>query len=916
MKMRLVFPLILISSLFLSGCDSSDGLLDDKESTDHIVPERPEPGDPKRPRPSEDAPVITSDVHTIYDVDGQPILFRGINLEYGGEVEFNKSLGIDAVAAVGSNVVRLLLNEDTTANTLETALRQIVNANLVAILSLNGPGGEPFCTDNQEALVGSVEKLWLDRWLPVLAQDQFQPYMMFNLARGWGPVGINDANSSGYLGYLANYKTAIREIRKAGFKVPLVIDAPGCGEDFNAFLGDRARELRVADLEGNTVLSLSAYGELWNSPDELNFNLTAMANESAPFILAEMGGSGSQGESSVDHLAIMAKAMGDNALIFDIPWVTADDKATYAQIFETPLNLVGAAVLYDLFVPRQYVTEGNLQINLFLEDSAGRTAIIEQMVSALRRDNWTKVRREIAGLNSVITHSENPIDLTAITKLGFSFAANGKSETIRGDIRVDNVVIERGGEPEPILNATFSSATEGFQRSWGAGAGLTENPVAAVDGALHIQPVWGVDANDGDGGGNARTQIEVSNYTPLSFDMSQPFSVSLDVFIPEEYAEENIQFTFVLKDGGWQYGQLYWVGDADLPRGVTTTLKIDVEDISALPGISNSFVGVGPPNAVAFAFSGITSAKSEPIVVDNFRITVPSQLNANELFRAGFDADTGGFSRSWGAGAETGAAPITQENGELSVLPVWGAGANDGDGGGSATAKIEVSNYAALAMDMAEPFTIAMDIFIPEEYASESLELKIFVKDGGWQYAQIGYFGHAQLMRGVTQPITVEITNILNEASYLAPDFSAAGAPNAFGFEIGGVTTLKSEPIRVDNFVVSKPEAAKEVVMAFDFSAEDQVSAFQATPSASTFTESALTMSRQQDYGVAPFGWLAWSWYGNSGDKAVLDLSTEEAFEIPAAQAVSLTERGVEIIQGPNGIVETAEPVNFPVEVE
>jgi hypothetical protein len=45
-------------------------------------------------------------------------------------------------------------------------------------------------------------------------------------------------------------------------------------------------------------------------------------------------------------------------------------------------------------------------------------------------------------------------------------------------------------------------------------------------------------------------------------------------------------------------------------------------------------------------------------------------------------------------------------------------------------------------------------------------------------------------------------------------------------------------------------------------------------------------------------------------------LSTEESFEIPASQTVSLTERGMEIIEGPNGIAETAEPVNFPAVAE
>src|SRR5690606_27179173 len=110
-------------------------------------------------------------------------------------------------------------------------------------------------------------------------------------------------------------------------------------------------------------------------------------------------------------------------------------------------------------------------------------------------------------------------------------------------------------------------------------------------------------ADDGAGNGGARTQIEISNFTPLSFDMAQPFSFSADVYIPEEYNSENMEFTFVIKDGSWQYGQLLWVGNQDLQRGTTQTIRIDVEDISSLSGISEQFIGMGPPNAVAFAFS-------------------------------------------------------------------------------------------------------------------------------------------------------------------------------------------------------------------------------------------------------------------------------------------------------------------------
>lgn len=890
MKMRLMFPLLLISSLYLQGCDSSEGLLDDKESTDHIVPERPEPGDPNRPRPSEDAPVITSDEHTVYDVSGEPILFRGINLEYGGEVEFNKSLGIDAVGVVGSNVVRLLLNEETTADTLESALQQVMNANLVAILSLNGPDGEPFCADDRETLTGAVKDLWLGRWLRVLVQDRFQPHIMFNLARGWGPVGINNAQSSGYAGFLANYKEAIRDIRKAGFKVPLVIDAPGCGEDFNAFLGDRARELRTADTAGNLVLSLSAYGGLWNSAEKLAANIAALSNESAPFFFAEIGGSGSSGDASVDHLLLMQKGAGDLALTLDIPWATTNDAAAYTFTLPTPFDTTGATYSYDLYLPRQYQTEGNLTAQLYIVDTNGVAAGIGGVVAReLRADTWNRVRVKLDSMDNLF-HLDSAvtepvaIDASSISKVGIRFLASGKPTSVSQVLKVDNLRVSIGGASRYVYEENFSTDLGGWAFNGGASATLAQN-----NGALNMQPDWTSADN---------ILLRVDGIGAHGIDFTNELTIETRVLIPEDYQLGSVYFKFF-----GQFSDAYtWVPTPD--KIAADFIPGEWSDLSFTVNFSDS-ADVSDIKVFGLQLGGLSGSGAEPILIDYVRIADASQgTPTGAKYSTTFSEGSAG----WGniGDAEKIPSPLTVEDGVGVVVLNGGAGSQLDLG----TTDIFFDNTVNLRGSL----SVRADIYLSEEFTNATtMWFQFFLQDGSsWVWSNTEGAGIAQFTPGAWTTIELPFS-VLGEGT------DREMAPHQLGMQFGNLNGL-SGIIRIDNIQLLGEVEDSGTVNLIELAFEDEEEFAGITPDMtsgrSSLTEGALVSAKQHDFGISPFGWLAWSWHGNNGDRAVLNLSTEESFEDAVQQTVSLTQRGLEIIEGPNGIAETAEPVNFPAVAE
>ena len=898
--------LLLLGTLF-QGCD----LMGESNDTAPLIPSDPPLEDPNRLVPPADEAVITTDKNFLYDVNEQKIWLRGTSLNYGeNPPDYFKAL--KPISETGANVIRMKVDKDTTLDALEVALQEVVENRQAVILSFTGD--DITCASDDDSFYDVVENYWLDKFNAVIAQRRFQAHLMINIADRWGPASIFDPTSLSYGEYIDNYKWAIKKFRDAGYKVPLVIDAPGCGADTAAFDGLRGLELHTSDSEDNIVLSAHAAGVNWNSDQKLTSNLTRLAFAGVPYVIAGFDGSGLNGDSSIDHNALLAKSLGDKAIAMDIPWGALDDQLAYVYSPETAFNLLGATVSVDVLLSRALVNDGNMSIDLYVKDSEYQFASLgSRSVAILRENGWASVSFTINSIQDIEGYISESFDPNSIIQVGWQLSANNKAVDTNGIIAFDNLRVDAGGAPEPVFEAAFDADAVGFQRSWGAGAGVGETPITASGGELIVAPVWGANADDGDGGGGALTQLEVSNYNPLAIDMADPFTMSVDLFVPEEYASETLEFKFILKDSNWTYGQVNWVGDTDIVRGQYQTISVSISDLaSEINYADDGFVFAGAPSSFGFAISGVTSEKNEAIRVDDFRVSLPVASTSNEIYRAEFESDVNSFSRSYGAGAGDGEAPLTQADGELLVLPVWGGSAND-DGSGDAITKIQASNYSNLTMNLNEAFSVSIDVFVPEEYASESIALKLFVKDGDWKYGEILYVGNDQLTRGQTKTFTVDITNLSEDAVYSDANFVASGAPNAFGFEIDGVTSAKTEAIRIDNFVIVGPEKSEqENIFNLTFDTPEQVDAMMFDFAGGSLSGGTLAMAKKHVFGVSPFSWIANTWFEAEGDRAALSLA--DAID----ETGVLTERGEDIVNGEYGIGATSFPIFFPdiIEIE
>lgn len=878
MKRKLNYLALVASTLLFVGCGGDNLLSDAGNDIDPLVPAPDTEVPDDRPYPPADAAVITTTDSQILDVTGEPVLLRGVNLQYGDDPLVRLD-GLEPIAEVGSNVVRLQLREDTTANELEAALGKIVEQNMIAMVMFWEEEGKITCTEDDEYLFEKVEELWLDEWIPVLAQRRFQGHLMINIANEWGPLNIWNANSTGYSAYIDTYKILIRKFREAGFKVPLVIDAPHCGQDHNAFLGGRGRELMAADDEKNLVLSVHAYGARWNSSKEIIRALGQLKPEKVPVVFGEFGGSGVMGEDSIDHLDLIRIGAGERAMFFDIPWGGDTDKAAYVNTLDSALNLNNATISFDLYADGDYVDDGNLAIVMYLKDANWNYANLGwNQANSWSPDSWNTVRYTLSDASSIEGYVAEGFNLAQVQQIGFEIVANGKPVNVSAEIKIDNLVITSGGNSGPMYSEDFNADTGSWGSAWGAPVTLSQ-----VDSSLSILPEWSADAPDIALSMNALGSIDPG------IDFAQELTITTNIYLPADYAAEaELWVKFFGQFGeGWDIeGNSNTLGASDFTAGAWNEVSFTAN--------YSDFGDVSIPRRFVLQVGGISTAKEEAILVDSIVVEgPPAEAPTATQFIATFDNDIDGY-ESLAASWNKDEVVLASVDGALSVTPNWGA-----------TGEVALNRSNIVAeddIDFSGPITIKADVFLPEGYADSGLWFQFFLQDGNWASFTVPGFNISNFVPGDWATIEVEVTEY-------PEGFDTTLKPQMFGIQWGGAAVEGAVLIDNVEIIGITDDVEAEEILAIDFAEQAEVVDFGFDFAEGSLSEENLTNAQLWAFGTEPFGWLAWSWKGNGAGFEALDMSSAE-------DSVALTDRGLELVDDENGILLTSQPANFGDAVE
>ncbi len=874
MKFKFNYGVMLSGALLLSACGGG-GLINNDSDVDTIVPDTGSIDESAIPHPPADSAVITNNGPSLLkDSLGNPLFLRGINLAYGAN-PVTRIDGITAIKDTDANVVRLQITRDTTNTDFEGAMARVVDEGLVAVVTL--VDDKLTCVDDSAALLSAVDDLWLTKWIEVLVQDRFQSHIMLNIASGWGPANIFYAGSLGYQDYLDTYKALIRKIRKVGFKFPLVIDAPGCGADYNAFLAGRAQELQAADTESNIVLGVHVDGVKWNSNDKLINAFTSLQNTTVPFIVDEFGGSG-VGENPIDHLDLMKEAAGDAALALNIAWASNSDSAAYAMSLPSVMDLRGgAAIAASLYVDRPYLEYtsigggkfdpvGKTQIILYVTDTDGNSLKIGMaQAQELRENTWNKIRYSFPqyAVDPVnLMNGATSFKLNSVAKIGMAIMANGKPVAVKGNIKLDDLMLYPG--VLPTYEAKFDADTEGWTAPWDTGSTITQ-----ANGSLSILPA----------GDQTVVAMPASAPNAANIDWTKSLQVRMRIFLPAEYASDTDLYfqLFGQMGASWEWTNTAAKKIGDLVPGgwADVVFNVNFKDSVSDASVAQNF---------GLQIGNLSAGKTQPILIDSIVVSDPNARPTTTVtasqYKATFSDGTEGFAADWG-----GTANVSQADGALAVT------FSAGDSG-----LINKSSINSIQeVDLSGDVTIKFKIFIPEDYVTDGMWMQFAIQDGKWSSTISLPVDASKLVPGEW----VEYEYNLTDADFPA-DFARTLLPNVFGLQYGGVSagTIKIDDVEIlGNTKVDNTQP----VLTEDFSSEDQATAFAFDFAGGSQTESSLASAKYWGYKVIPFGWMASTWIGSD---SALDISTSE-------DMVQLTPRGDDIVNGAGGISETTVPAGF-----
>ena len=245
--------------------------------------------------------------------NGQPIVLRGINYPIINEGSISLSNAtqyrayIDQVALTGANAIRLpwYTNgqswRDQTANggTPGTVNGYVSNGHLSGILSYCiAKGMIPIlsihdddyitCKDNWNYFTTTVMNFWTSPDVLNLIQTN-KSSIIINLANEFDKVRWSASNqATALLNFKNNYNNAITTLRNAGVTVPIMIDAPDCGQSSTELLSV-SESMNASDPQHNLIFSSHAYWAGYaNTLAQVQTKLNEAQSKNVCFVLGEI----------------------------------------------------------------------------------------------------------------------------------------------------------------------------------------------------------------------------------------------------------------------------------------------------------------------------------------------------------------------------------------------------------------------------------------------------------------------------------------------------------------------------------------------------------------------------------------------------------------------------------------------------
>jgi mannan endo-1,4-beta-mannosidase len=240
-------------------------------------------------------------IHTsgglILGVCGDTILIRGVNYapyDWGYDSSQHR---FDQIALTGANAVRIPWYASNPAPyytdaMLDSALGQCIRHKMIPILELHDLSCDPNTADLDTLVT------WYITPARLAIITKYQHSLIIDFANELGFVNWAGNTPVAQQAYVTAYDSAIHVMRRAGVLVPLMIDAPDCGESVD-ILGNVATGIVSSDPLHNVIFSTHVYwyGYANNDSATMLQDITNAWGHNFPLVFGEV----SKYQDSVDN---------------------------------------------------------------------------------------------------------------------------------------------------------------------------------------------------------------------------------------------------------------------------------------------------------------------------------------------------------------------------------------------------------------------------------------------------------------------------------------------------------------------------------------------------------------------------------------------------------------------------------------
>jgi mannan endo-1,4-beta-mannosidase len=219
----------------------------------------------------------------LVDNNGTPFIMRGVNYPYTWFQSRNTQQDLAAIAATGSNTVRVVLSTGGQwARVNGPQVAQIIqwckDLRMIAVLEVHDSTG--WSEQATAVNISNAVQYWTSSDIRAAINGQ-ENFVIVNIANE--PFG-----NSTTANYFPQTRDAIIALRNAGITHNIMIDAANWGQDWSNEMRNRAMELWNADTLRNLTFSVHMY-EVYQSLAPIQTYMQAFDDMNLPLVIGEFG---------------------------------------------------------------------------------------------------------------------------------------------------------------------------------------------------------------------------------------------------------------------------------------------------------------------------------------------------------------------------------------------------------------------------------------------------------------------------------------------------------------------------------------------------------------------------------------------------------------------------------------------------